>query len=388
MAEELYYGRGKDEDNKKLIAFLDEVFFCEEDDDRDFLHLLPKCYKDQYRPAYNNFVVQDENGEFRSAIGSFYNDMTVADEHFKTCCIGNVAVGKEYRGKGYMKELLKMSIDAMIENDTDIAYLGGQRQRYGFFGFETAGTSYGFGFSVKALKHSFGNMPSGLVATRLEEGDLESIKNIEKLYSKIPVMSNRPLESYYDILGSWRDETYILTKDGEFIGYYIFNHSKDTLYEWDAIDTKYFPNLVMSAVENTDHKGVTLAVAPFEPEKMDFCTKNADGHRINNCEMILVYHFKKSIRAYLKAKSSYAKLCDGEMTVLIHGINGDEKMRITVKDNVTSVEDFDGTPEFELDHHTATRIFFSNFVSDRAVLPANLQQWFPLGLYLSSSDTM
>lgn len=388
MAENLYYGRGKDEDNKKLIAFLDEVFFWEEDDDRDFLHLLPKCYKDQYRPAYNNFVVQDENGEFRSAIGSFYNDMTVADEHFKTCCIGNVAVGKEYRGKGYMKELLKMSIDAMIENGTDIAYLGGQRQRYGFFGFETAGTSYGFGFSDKALKHSFGNMPSGLVATRLEEGDLESIKNIEKLYSRIPVRSNRPLESYYDILGSWRDETYILTKDGEFIGYYIFNHSKDTLYEWDAIDTKYFPNLVMSAVENTDRKGVTLAVAPFEPEKMAFCTQNADGHRINNCEMILVYHFQKSIRAYLKAKSSYAKLCDGEMTVLIHGINGDEKMRITVKDNVTSVENFDGTPEFEFDHHTATRIFFSNYISDRAVLPANLQQWFPLGLYLSSSDTM
>lgn len=388
MANNLYYGRGKDEDNKKLIAFLDEVFFFDDEDDRDFLNLLPKCYKDKYRPAYNNFVVQDENGEFRSAIGSFYNDMTVGGELLKCCCIGNVAVGKEYRSMGYMKELMKMSVDAMAENDTDIAYLGGQRQRYGYFGFETAGTNYNFGFSVKALKHSFGDMPSGLEASHLEENDIENIKNIEKLYSRLPVRSNRPLESYFDILSSWRDETYILKQNGEFVGYYIFNHSKDTLYEWDAIDTKYFPNIVMSASENTTHKGVSLVVAPFEPEKMEFCTKNSDGVRINNCEMILVYNFEKAVRAYFKAKASYAKLCDGEMTVLIHGVRGDEKLRISVRDNKTVVEKYDGEAEFEFDHHTATRVFFSNYIADRAVLPANLQQWFPLGLYLSSSDTM
>ena len=66
MANNLYYGRGTDEDNKKLISFLDEVFFTDDPDERDFFNLLPKCYKDEYRPAYNNFVVQDEHGEFRS----------------------------------------------------------------------------------------------------------------------------------------------------------------------------------------------------------------------------------------------------------------------------------------------------------------------------------
>ena len=110
MANNLYYGRGRDEDNKKLIAFLDEVFFTDDPEERDFLNLLPKCYKDKYRPAYNNFVVQDENGEFRSAIGSFYNDMTVGDEQIKACCIGNVAVGKNYRSMGYMIELMELSV--------------------------------------------------------------------------------------------------------------------------------------------------------------------------------------------------------------------------------------------------------------------------------------
>ena len=33
MDEKLYYGRGKDCDNKKLIAFLDEVFFIDDDEE-------------------------------------------------------------------------------------------------------------------------------------------------------------------------------------------------------------------------------------------------------------------------------------------------------------------------------------------------------------------
>ena len=101
MANNLYYGRGNDEENERLIAFLNEVFFTDDPEGRDFLSLLPKCYKDKYRPAYNNFVVKDESGNFRSAIGSFYNDMTVGDEQIKACCIGNVAVGKDYRSMSF-----------------------------------------------------------------------------------------------------------------------------------------------------------------------------------------------------------------------------------------------------------------------------------------------
>ena len=42
MANNLYYGRGKDEDNKELLRFIDEVFFTNDVHGRDFLNLLPK----------------------------------------------------------------------------------------------------------------------------------------------------------------------------------------------------------------------------------------------------------------------------------------------------------------------------------------------------------
>ena len=127
-------------------------------------------------------------------------------------------------------------------------------------------------------------------------------------------------------------------------------------------------------MEKTESYNINFTVAPFETDKRRFFDENADGLGIGGCEMILVYDFEKFIRASLKAKSSYAKLCDGVMTVLIHGKYGDEKLKIEVKNNEVKVEKFDGEAEFEMDHHKATRVFFSNLEADRAELPANIQQ--------------
>ena len=388
MANNLYYGRGKDEDNKKLISFLDEVFFTDDPEGRDFFNLLPKCYKDEYRPAYNNFVVQDEKGEFRAAIGSFYNDMTVGGDPIKACCIGNVAVGKNYRSMGYMIELMEMSVADMGKNGVDVAYLGGQRQRYGYFGFEMSGTVYRFNFSRSAYRHSLKAMPCGLNVEKLDPQDSASMAEIEKIYSKLPIRSNRKAQNYYDILTSWRDRPYILKNGDEFVGYFIFDHFKNCINEFDVVDPKYFPNLVAAVMENCEQRSVVFVVAPFEVNKMKFFTENADGLNIDGCEMILVYNFEKVIRAYLKAKASYAKLCDGEITVLIHGANGDEKLLVRVRDGKPEVEKIDGETEFEMSHHEATRAFFSNIPTDRELLPSNVQQWFPLHVFLSPSDTM
>ena len=384
---QLYYGRGKDEDNKKLIAFLDEVFFSEEDDTREFLQLLPKIYKDKYRPAYNNFVVQDENGTFRSAIGNFYNDMLIGGEQVKTCCIGNVAVGKEYRSMGYMKELMKMSVEDMKNNGVDMAYLGGQRQRYGYFGFESAGVRYCYQYNRQTLKHTLGDTPSGLVLEKLREDDTDTIKKISAIYEKLPVISLRPAENYFDILSSWNVTPYVIKEDGKFVGY-LATCDFDYIQEIDVISPEYFGRAVKCAFENSECFNITFPTAPFECDKVKFFCENAEGMEIGGCEAMLIYNYEKVLRAFLKAKASYSKLCDGEFTVLIHGINGDEKLKISVKDSKTSVEKYDGTADYELGHHAATRAFFSNYSSDRNALPPEVQQWFPLPSYLSGSDTM
>lgn len=386
--EKLYYGRGKDEDNQKLISFLDEVFFTDDPGKRDFYRLLPKIYKSQYRPAYNNFVVQEKSGDFRAAIGDFYNYMTVADEEMLTCCIGNVAVGKKFRSKGYMIELMNMSIDDMIKTGVDMAYLGGQRQRYGYFGFESSGTRYCCSFNRQTVKHALGGKPSGLKTVMLDADNFDALDAIERIYSHNPVRSQRTMDRYFDILCSWRSTPYILFENNNFVGYFVLSHEGDVVAECGVISPEYFEKMVLAVFETTDSFGVDFPTAPFESDKVKFFSEKCEGININGCESILVFNYEKVIRAYLKVKASYTKLCDGEMTVLIHGKRADEQLKITVKNNEVSVEQFSGEPEYEFTNHEAIRFFFSLFDAERITMPAYIQQWFPLPVYMFSTDTM
>ncbi len=388
MDEKLYYGRGKDCDNKKLLALIDDVFFSDDEGGRDFLNLLPKIYHDEYRPAYNNFVVQDENGEMRAAVGAFDIDLDVCGDEIKACCIGNVAVGKNYRSKGYMVDLMKMAVDDMYERGVDLAYLGGQRQRYGYFGFETSGVSYRFNFNKQNAKHLYGREESKLSAVKLEENDTEVIEKISELYCQNVLHAKRPLKDFYRILKSWRHIPYVLYDGDEFAGYFVINYELNWVSEGSVTKYDYYKEMVLAALEVSGKDGISFNVAPFESEKMEFFTENSEGLDIFGCESILIYNFERVIRSYLKAKASYAKLADGELTVLIHGKYGDEKLKITVKDNLTAVERFDGEVEVELTHYEATRAFCSNFIHDRGKLNTAAQQWFPLPAYIFSADQM
>lgn len=391
--DNIYYGRGRDEDNRKLIAFINDVFFTDDPTEREFLELLPKIYKDKYRPAYCNFVAQEKDtGVFRSAVGNFYCDYVIGGEEIKACCIGNVAVGREYRGMGYMIKLMEMSVEDMKNNGADLAYLGGQRQRYGYFGFEQAGVCYNFGLSRSAYRHALGSIPSALTKEKLTEENAEAISVIAEIAEKNAVAAKRNKEDYLDILMSWRQVPYILKDGDKIIGYIVFNRDMDRLQEFGATDKAYYPRVIAAAYEIMDELGIRSGlhfdVGPFEKDKIDFFSANCDGIDMGGCEMILVYNFCKVIKAYLKAKASYCTLADGETTVLIHGKYGDENLTISVKDNCVSVEKTDKTPDAEMSHNEATRAFFSLHQNERFSMKPFAQQWLPLPMFQSSCDTM
>ena len=386
--EELYIGRGKDADNAPLIAFLDEVFFADDEDGVNFLELLPKIYKDRYRPAYHNFVAQEQNGTFRAAIGNFDNDMTVGGVDLKACCIGNVAVGREYRSMGYMIELMNASVADMKKRGVALSYLGGQRQRYGYFGYENAGTCCNFHFSAQSFRHSLHGIKSGLTMEKLREDDAQAVSLIDAIYTKAPVISRRAPAAYFDILCSWRDAPFLVKEDGRTVGYAVLNKNLDFVPEFGLKEAALLPRFVAAVFELSGQDSVSFVIAPYETEKLGFFTENASGMWIGHGESVMVLDYKTVLTAYLRAKASYETLCDGTLTVLIHGQTGDETLQLSVKDNAVSVTEFEGTVQAELDCRAAVRAFFSNYPSDRAAFPPTVRQWFPLPMFFSSRDTM
>ena len=61
--------------------------------------------------------------------------LLVAGKPLRAAGIGTVSVHPYARGEGHMKKLMHMTLEECRENGADLAMLGGQRQRYEYFGF-------------------------------------------------------------------------------------------------------------------------------------------------------------------------------------------------------------------------------------------------------------
>ena len=85
-----------------------------------------------------------EKDRIKALIGSFPMKLRVGENRLNLRGIGTVSVHPGCRGKGYMKLLLKQLVEEAEADGTDLVYLGGQRQRYGYFGFGQAATQLVF----------------------------------------------------------------------------------------------------------------------------------------------------------------------------------------------------------------------------------------------------
>lgn len=381
----IYRGSGKAEDYQHSLEFLNDVFFSEEENPRDFLSLLPKLYKKEYNHCENNLIVSID-GSWKGAVGLYFDEVNVMNNKLICGGIGNVAVSKDCRGAGYMQDCMQQAMDKIIEYDADYSVLGGQRQRYGYFSFAPAGYEHSFIFNSQNLKHVFGaDYKAELTALRVEENDTEGIDFIKKLYSSNPDKFIRPDEKYFDYLVSWR-QIPVIFKDGETpVGYCIYSYDMNNITEIKAIDTKNFKKMIPSVFFTSKKKEIKIELPLFEKEYIEYLSQIAESHAIYHCSSLTVLNWKKFVKAYFELKASYTKMCDGEMSFLIHGYKKDESFTLSIKDGVFSLSDEVKNP-LELTHHEATALFFSLYSLKTYDMPPEVASWFPLHWYIHPAN--
>ena len=180
-----YKGRCPENLTRHLIEVLDDVFFSRDPNTR-FLPLLPKLYKNQYNPAANNLIIAEDN-VIKAAIGCFPSTVNVAGKQLRNLGIGNVAVARDSRSKGYMIELMNDSIEIMKNEDYDYSLLGGQRQRYGFFGYDPIGSEYRFLINQGNIRRIIGEeRKSKFTARQIMPEETELLAKIKALHESLP----------------------------------------------------------------------------------------------------------------------------------------------------------------------------------------------------------
>ena len=375
----VFRGKGSPEMREEYLDFINLVFGFN-GHDSDFLKLLPKLYKAEYHPCEKNYIVT-EDGKLKAAIGAYDSILDVAGETLKMRGIGNVAVHPYCRSKGYMIDCMERALHDMVEDDCDLSMLGGQRQRYMYFSYDAGGPEYCFSINGTNIRHNFRDIPlPKMDFVKIRDEDTELLGKIIRLHNTRPLKTIREDSMFLDIARSWSSELYaILKEDGAFAGYFI-----GELKELTLVDNTDFNHVIRNYVRQNG--SINLGLPMWDRELIDAAFKICENVSADNSEHFTIFHYQKVVSAFLKFKASFESLADGECKLYIHGYAGDEKLRIAVKDNIPSVEPFEGEADMELSHLDAFSLLFGICSVQRDRLSPAVRSWFPLPLYIDSAD--
>ncbi|MGN1345999.1 MAG: GNAT family N-acetyltransferase, partial [Eubacteriales bacterium] len=345
----------------------------------DFKKLLPKLYNPECDPCHANYVVT-ENGRLKAAIGAFDSVLSVGGEEL--CCrgIGNVAVHPYARSKGYMIDCMNMALSDMVRDGVDFSILGGQRQRYGYFGFDAIGPEYHASINATNLRHVFRNVPfTELEILDVTADDADLLDQMYALHNTRPEHTVRPREKFFDIARSWCTTVHAVRKDGAFIGYFVGG-----LKELTLADPADFNDVVRNYVRS--YGSVDMSIPAWDTVTLEAAMKICEHTELGTCDMFNIFNYEKVVGALLRLKTTVEELADGVLTLYIHGYAGDCRLRLTVKGNAASVEPCDGPCDLELSHMEAMQLFCGLHSPYTRRLSPAIRSWFPLPLYVESAD--
>ena len=392
---EIRTGPAREQDCEALMAMLDDVFFAEDDEDpkRTFLTLLPKLYRREYKPWENNYCVW-EDGVLKAAVGLYVYDAEIAGKALRAGGIGNVAVARDSRRKGYMRLAMDAAMEAMRAAGCGFGALGGQRQRYQFWGFERGGMAVNASFTEKNLRHAFGEnaLDPQWQVQEIQPGDAETLGQIQALVEAQPLHYKHNPACFYDHLCSWHETPYAIWKGDALEGFCTLSRDKKYICQCLLRGAENLEMALRAAYtllpDNGRSKRAWLTIPLWRGDLLSLAEEIAESCNIEDSGMYTILNWEKTLRALLKLQALCKPLPDGEICVCIDG----EPLRISVVNGVPCVTGGQnaGGPQAaptELTHLQALRYFLAPYTNLRKGNPL-AQAWFPLPMHLMGIDTV
>lgn len=368
----------KQQEHEELISFLNSVF-GEQEDFPGFVKLLPKLYKIEKEPCKYNYLAR-KAGKIVAAVGVYDGILNVGESKLNYRGIGNVAVKKEERGNGLMSSLLKEALKDMYRDGIHFAVLGGQRQRYGYFGFDSVGVEYRATINRTNLQHVYRyEAHKSLEIKDFDANHLDILEDVCALHKSRKIHTEREKKDFADIFNSWEEKAKVILKDGECVGYYIGNIQELTLK-----DMRDFPDVMRTCLQDVDE--VELVIPSWDYELLDAVSLLYEDLDVGVCDMFHILDYCQVIKVLLEWKALQEELAEGQITLLIHGYEKDVKLKISVKDKVVLVEECEEKEEIELTHQEAMQMFFGLYSKKRKKMKPEIRSWFPLPIHIEHAD--
>lgn len=407
--------RGRPEDMEAIIDFGDAVF-SRSHRPHDFAKILPKLYGPGVDSSKDHLLVTPEDGEdihalIYSGTRTFRPSATWANasqkpEHgadeLRVNGIGTVSVHHRERSKRYMRELMHTAIEDMMTEGVTLSLLGGQRQRYAYYGYEPAGSDVYINVSQENYSKAFGrdylkDDQKGSVVSYPELGDTEAEAGVFAIYEASHPWITRTADNWYLIATSWLGrEVYVYRKEAEVKGYLIADKegSNRNITEIGIANPDDVLDMVGTFLAAFDVSGARLQIPAWQAELAARFLRIAEGYSTGSAIQTLVLDWTKMVSATMQMKQALSGLKDDEIVLTITECPAGEReqrLHLQVKEGIPAVSEItdSGIPahvsEIKLPYSLAVRALWSPVFSeltyelsadDRHTL--HRTGWFPL----------
>lgn len=384
MDMQIFYGKGNHIPHADFMDFIDMVFGFTTDEQK-FIGLLPKLYREHRRPQDSNYVVT-ENGVIKAAIGAYDHEIIVCGMKLPCRGIGNVAVHPDTRGKGYMKATMNAALEDMIRDGIALSTLGGRRQRYQYFSYDKAGPCYNYSVARDNIRHVYGTLDAPLTVKVIEDESDALIDEIMTLVAAAPFVPVRAREDFLDITHTWKCRLLAFLDGDRLAGYCIMDQGTG-IHEIRAARDEDFMSIIRSATAFVENS-ISVCLPAFDVAYLNAIDPVAEYVNLSASMSYTVLNYRLVLEAFLKLKLTYAPLADGEVTLLIHGYAGDERVRLMVKNGAAAVEKITDeiSVDYELTHMEALNVLFAPISPKRDRMNGLMREWFPLPIWMYRAD--
>ena len=309
---ETVFDRARIEDYDEVLDFANYVF-SHAHSPTDFRVLLPKLFKPEYFMDGINYLAR-EGGKIKALVGSYPLEIKFGSKGISLPGrgIGTVSVHPYCRSKGYMKTIMKMAVEDMKRDGIVFSCLGGQRQRYEYFGYTLAGIIHNFSCNTANISHTLGReWKSGFSLKELGATDSDSLNRIHAMHEAKSVRAGRDREKLFDILSSWKAKTLVVSEGGNFAGY-IVHQSGKTISEIYLKDFSRLPEVLGLFLKEQESDSTAVYATAHEHEKIACLSGFAESHRQGAAYQFAVLDHEKFANAFIKQKACTGEIREGD----------------------------------------------------------------------------
>ena len=375
--------KGTEKDRQDILDFADMVF-SKHSVPHDFTKIFPKHYGEGCAFESMHYLVK-EDGKIRALVCVVPMEYQVGDTVLKVNGLGTVSVHPVARGKGYMKKLMQWALEDMEKNGDAFSVLGGQRQRYEYFGYIPAGVKLCYDINGSNLRHRYAGRqtaPVEVAPMAREEAPL-----FWELYQRQSRKIVRSPEDFFSVLCSWQAVPYALRLQGEPVGYFTCAGGK-RVQALVLSDATLLPDVLQKSFDVLGLRSMELELPPWDLSLTPELGLLAEDLQIRVDHNYRIFNLPQVAEAFLKVKASYTPLPEGALRFSVSG----QTFTLEVKEGnvlVSSGETPEQPETFCLSPMEAAALLFTpeawRNIPGAGENPL-VRAWFPLPLYTGEQD--